>query len=116
MAYNRYIGNTGRVVHMGDPEPGRGGERRAQPELVHREPPRGGQHSPHHGQPAPAPAAAGKLSELVGGLQGTLDGLLSKFVAELETEDLILLLILYLLYRESGDEELLIIMGALVFL
>ena len=31
----------------------------------------------------------------------------------LETEDLLLLLILYLMYRESGDSELLIIMGAM---
>ena len=34
----------------------------------------------------------------------------------LETEDLLLLLILYLLYRESGDEELLFILAALLFL
>jgi len=35
---------------------------------------------------------------------------------ELETEDLILMLILYLMYRESGDSELLIIMGAMFLL
>ena len=34
----------------------------------------------------------------------------------LEGEDLLLLLILWLLYRESGDQELLIIMGALFLL
>ena len=33
-----------------------------------------------------------------------------------ETEDLLLLLILYLLYRESGDSELLMIIGAMLFL
>lgn len=36
--------------------------------------------------------------------------------AELETEDLLLILILYLMYRESGDRELLIIMGAMYLL
>ena len=34
----------------------------------------------------------------------------------LETEDLILLLILYLLYRESGDVDWLIALGAMLFL
>jgi len=34
----------------------------------------------------------------------------------LENEDFILLLILYLMYRESGDSELLIIMGAMFLL
>ena len=36
--------------------------------------------------------------------------------AGFETEDLLLLLILYLLYRESGDEELLILLGAMFLL
>ena len=34
----------------------------------------------------------------------------------LETEDLILLLILYLMYRESGDSELLYTMAAMILL
>ena len=34
----------------------------------------------------------------------------------LDNEDMILLLILYLMYRESGDSELLIIMGAIFLL
>ena len=37
-------------------------------------------------------------------------------IGELETEDIILLLILYLMYRESGDSELLVIMGAMFLL
>ena len=37
-------------------------------------------------------------------------------IGELETEDIILLLILYLMYRESGDSDLLIIMGAMFLL
>ena len=34
----------------------------------------------------------------------------------LESDDLILLLILYLMYRESGDTELLLILGGLLIL
>ena len=34
----------------------------------------------------------------------------------LEQEDLILMLILFLLWRESGDKELLIALGAFLFL
>lgn len=45
-----------------------------------------------------------------------LGQLLPASIGELETEDLILLLILYLMYRESGDSELLIIMGAMFLL
>ena len=34
----------------------------------------------------------------------------------LESEDLLLILVLYLLYRESGDKELLFILGGMLFL
>lgn len=60
-------------------------------------------------QPAAFPNR-GKPGGLLGGLASRLD------LSKLETEDLILLLILYLLYRESGDEELLIMMGAMFLL
>lgn len=49
-----------------------------------------------------------KLTKLISGGGSQL----SQF-SQLETEDLILLLILYLMYRESGDSELLMIMGAM---
>lgn len=45
-----------------------------------------------------------------------LSGLLNIGGEEFETEDIILLMILYLMYRESGDSELLIIMGAMFLL
>ena len=51
----------------------------------------------------------------LGGLEN-LGKLLPERIGELETEDIILLLILYLMYRESGDSELLIIMGAMFLL
>ncbi len=50
------------------------------------------------------------------GLIKDLQNLLPNSIGDLETEDLILLLILYLMYRESGDSELLIIMGAMFLL
>ena len=45
-----------------------------------------------------------------------LQRLLSASLGELETEDLLLLLILYLLYRESGDKDWLLTLGAMLFL
>ena len=60
-------------------------------------------------QPAAFPHRR-KQGGLRGGLASRLD------LSKLETEDIILLLILYLLYRESGDEELLIMMGAMFLL
>lgn len=54
---------------------------------------------------------------LFSGLQGGLGGLLPKFnLNSLEMEDFIIMLILYLLYRESGDKEWLIILGVMLFL
>ena len=44
-------------------------------------------------------------------MQG-IGGALSRLM-NLETEDLILLLIIYLMYRESGDKQLLLIMAIL---
>ena len=42
---------------------------------------------------------------------------LQKFsLADLESEDLLLILVLYLMYRESGDKELLFILGGMLFL
>ena len=49
-------------------------------------------------------------------IRQTVESLLGRITGELETEDLILLLILYLLYRESGDTEMLFILGAMLLL
>ena len=59
----------------------------------------------------PKPAPGGLLNGL-----GDIGRLLPDKIGELETDDIILLLILYLMYRESGDSELLIIMGAMFLL
>ena len=53
------------------------------------------------------------MSEL---LPRQLQRMLSGSLRDLETEDLLLMLILYLLYRESGDPEWLLTLAAMVFL
>ena len=96
---NRYQGNSGRVERF----PESGEERRAPPreQIPRRQPP-----PPVRPKP-PEPAPGGLLNGL-----GDIGRLLPDKIGELETDDIILLLILYLMYRESGDSELLIIMGA----
>ena len=89
---NRYEGNTGRVRHWED----------APSELPSR---------PLHRQPLP-PSPPPGASPLPRQLQRLLAGSLG----DLDTEDLLLLLILYLLYRESGDRDWLVTLGAMLFL
>lgn len=100
---NRYQGNSGRVVRYPEhteekrpvqPRPGR-------PQTLPVPPPR----------PANRPGAGGLLPGL-----GDIGRLLPDKINDLEMDDIILLLILYLMYRESGDSELLIIMGAMFLL
>ena len=87
--YNRYQGNSGRVERVPDAP---------QPSIRPR---------PPAGNNKPPPGLPG------GGLQQ----LLQKFsLADLESEDLLLILVLYLMYRESGDKELLFILGGMLFL
>lgn len=93
---NRYQGNSGRVVRYEEQ-----GERNARSAE---------KRSPPPGAPAGPASPAGFT-----GLE-SLGRLLPEKIGELETEDIILLLILYLMYRESGDSELLIIMGAMFLL
>lgn len=99
---NRYQGNSGRVERFLES----GEERRAPPreQIPRRQPP------PVRPKP-PEPAPGGLLNGL-----GDIGRLLPDKIGELETDDIILLLILYLMYRESGDSELLIIMGAMFLL
>ena len=82
----RYQGNSGRFDWLGGP-------------------PEGPPAPPPPPPPPPEPPAPGGLSGL---------RLLPKLLGELETEDLILLLLCWLLYRESGDGDWLIVLGALL--
>lgn len=88
--YKRYHGNSGRVERVE--------ERPIPPAPVFAPPP-----------PPVPPRPPGSLTRLLGQL-------LPGGREPLEAEDLLLLLVLYLLYRESGDRELLIMMGAVLFL
>lgn len=65
---------------------------------------------------APPPGERRPLSPL-SGLSGELGRLLHRLSPmELETEDFLLIFILYLLYRESGDEEFLLAIGGMLLL
>lgn len=130
--YNRYDGNTGRFVRMPEPEmPERSALRRPPPSQSRREePPHREEHPQHHEEhrqrrnesgPPPArrdgPYAQRRSSGDLGGLlSGVTDAIGGLFRGGLETEDLLLMLILYLMYRESGDKELLIVLGAMLLL
>ncbi|MDO4983477.1 MAG: hypothetical protein Q4E35_07990 [Eubacteriales bacterium] len=88
---NRYQGNTGKVERIDD-----------SPSAPYRTPP------PTRPSPVRSEPAAGLLEGIGKLLQGGGE--------RLDSEDIILLLILYLMYRESGDTELLIIMAAMYLL
>ncbi len=127
--YNHYQGNTGRVRRVNDneaPAPRSNSPAGQSPAREHSQPqnrqsaPRhdghGGQ---NHGATPPRPISApGPVSKRppgpLTGLSGELGRLLSRLSPmNLETEDLILAMILYLMYRDSRDEELLYIMAAM---
>ena len=98
---NRYQGNSGKVSRYMEP-----GEKNR------------GQNPPAHrsaSSTATGQARGKEPKSILSSLEG-LGKMLPERIGELETEDIILLLILYLMYRESGDSELLIIMGAMFLL
>jgi len=90
--YNRYQGNSGRVERVGEPP------EKEVPREVPWEAPE------ERRPPSPLSGLSGELGRVFRRLQPD----------RLETEDLLLLCVLYLLYRESGDEEFLIAMGGLL--
>lgn len=97
---NRYIGNTGKVQRIPD-------------ELrVHR--------SAESDLAAPPQVQCIKKpppKHLGGGVGNSIQNIIRRLsLQQMEQEDLILLLILYLLYRESGDTEFLITLAAFLFL
>ena len=100
MAYNYYKGNMGRAERREE------NTRNPVPKPAAGTP---AQRAPHREEKG--------LSQMLSRLMPSkLGELLPNKLGELETEDFILLLILYLMYRESGDSELLMIMGAMFLL
>ena len=74
-------------------------------------PPGAGQHPPHTDVPPPQDDGRGDS------LTGLLRRLLDQFhLNSLDTGDLLLLAILYFLFREGADEELLVALGLLLIL
>lgn len=112
--YNRYEGNTGRFVRVPDAEP-RPPRPVSAPAMPLGRPASG---MPQGGKRPPQGTNGGRNEPLsLAGIQKALGGLIPKVLPDgLETEDLMLLLILYLMYKESGDKELLIILGAMFLL
>ena len=99
--YNRYHGNSGRVERVEDSQ------------MYHRtvnlppDRPLGTHTAPKERNPP------GPLS----GLSGSVGKLLRRLSSGgLETEDFLLIVLLYLLYRDSGDEEFLFAIGCLLLL
>lgn len=93
-AYNLYRGNGSRAERIDD-------HRSEKPKQTSAAP------RPPQRRPSQSAAPLARLPIL---------GDLPQKLGDLETEDLLLILILYLMYRESGDKELLIIMGAMYLL
>lgn len=106
--YNHYQGNTGVVRRVPEPSD--------EVRFPSQEPPPAGFSAPPRPVSAPPPVSRRPPSPL-SGLSGELGRLLSRLSPmKLETDDLLLILILYLMYRESHDEELLYILAAMFFM
>ena len=90
MGYNRYRGNGGMVEYVDTPRESGG---------------------------SPLPPVPPRGSSAPPGLPPGLGDALSRvFLGNLETEDLLVAAILYLAYRSSGDLEMLLALGAYLFL
>ena len=98
--YNRYQGNSGRVERVEEPDRSRGTlpAPKQTPRPVAAPPPQ------EIRPPSPLSGLSGELGRIMGKLSGK----------GLETEDFLLIVILYLLYRDSGDEEFLLAIGGLL--
>lgn len=90
----RYDGNTGRYIYVPDHQP----QRQRQPAPEPPPPPK---------KNTPPPKGFGS------GIEKFLSGIFSQ---GFEVEDLLLFAVLFLMYQESGDKELLIIMGGMFLL
>lgn len=102
--YNRYVRNDAGVYRRVSAE-----ETSTTP---HSQPT--GRESPH--TPPPDHGGSTPLSSLLG-KNGLVSGILGKFkLDEIDTGDLLLLVILFLLFRDGEDEELLIALGLLLIL
>lgn len=101
----RYDGNTGRYIHVPD-EVIRARRPEGQAELpVQRDEPASERSGKQKAMPPP--------NQLGSGLQNILSNI---FAQGFEVEDLLLFAVLFLMYQETKDKELLIIMGGMFLL
>lgn len=112
--YRHYQGNSGQSRRIEEPAKKRGefhgralAPLPAKGESSGKHPGEKQRGKPHYEAP---PSSLSGLSGELGKIFGKLGSL------SLETEDILLIAVLYLMYRESGDKELLIMIGALLFL
>lgn len=97
---NRYIGNTGKVQRISDEQ---STPLNAESNLAD--------------SPSIRSIKKPPPKQLGGGVGNSIQNIMRRLsLQQMEQEDLILLLILYLLYRESGDTEFLITLAAFLFL
>ncbi len=103
----RYDGNTGKYIHIPDPD---------EEELPqHQESPQ--QQEPTQQYASPSPMMGNQTKPLPRSFGSGLQNMLSNIFAQgFETEDLLLFAILFLLYQETKDKEILIIMGGMFLL
>ena len=128
---NRYNAATGSYIYMPEPERDAGARRapaREQPPAREPEGAAPGRESgaiPVYSQraaarerPAPARLPGPGESPLAGldKLLGGFSGKMNRRLASLETEDLLLCAVIYLMYRESGDGQLLLVLAAMLLL
>jgi len=113
--YNRYIRNDrGVYTRIPQEEPGVDGSARPNqappPPPPHQPPPN---NSPPFGPPPPPPSSEAREDTISRFLRRTLN----RFHLEsVDTGDLLLLAILFLLFEEDADEELLIALGLMLIL
>ena len=112
--YNRYVrSDDGRYERIPTPEHAEPG-----PPPPHEDPPPNPPPNPPPPPPHGGPGMGGyQPPPGSGGKKGFLSGILSKLKLEdIDTGDLLLLLILFLLFKDGEDEELLIALGLMLIL
>ena len=122
--YNRYIRNDNgsytRIPQEEPPKPQRSGSPQQEPPPQQAPPPPPPKQDPPREEPRrpppppSPPQAAGRIADgLTGFLRHVLDQL---HLDHVDTGDLLLLVLLFFLFREDADEELLVALGLLLIL
>ena len=107
--YNRYIRNDdGKYTRIPQEEPSQ-----KRPDDRPPPPPEPPREEPPHRPPPPPPGGGKSTDGLTGILRHFLDQL---HLNHVDTGDLLLLILLFFLFREDADEELLVALGLLLIL